>query len=625
MARPAFPGLPVMTAAAIAVCLALAGCAEMPYGGAPRADKADNQVQAYVLPEPPPPPTGKWSPRDVVLGFLHASANYAIDPSAARAYLVPGLRRLWDPHSVTVLAGSLQVTQLVYRGDVGGGPYKTVSFAGNELATLSPSGQYSYTPGRPTYTFQLETVNGVWLIDGLSLLRHRVLVSLLRHQVLLLTESDFNSVYQPRNLYFFAPQSVSAPTGTDLVPDPVYAPVEGSDTALNTTVAATLVRGLFEDSGSWLSNATWSAFPKGTKLGSLSFSGQTAVVNLVGTASRLESRQHAQQVQEMDEQLKATLTTASAYSAAVAHNVQLKIDGGSHWYYNSSTHLIPGISNAPEPAFFRLGQSGVAELRPGYKRPDPVVLPKQVAGQTITAIAEAPPVAGSQLAVAVQVGQGCEIYVGRLARRPAYQGFLLPSSGGTCTSVSWDTSGRIWAATARGIWVVQPFLPLSHAVVAVPMPDMPGTRSANYRILQLQMAPDGVRAALLIQPVRPGAHHGSQSPSGVRSVLLAAVANSSSVALGSAVSAGSGLPDLRSISWYDDYYLAALAGTSIYRVPLTGGASQLLGSAPLQAQTLSTDNSEFLVGTAGPGIMESSASALSWVRLASGAIPAYQG
>jgi hypothetical protein len=108
-------------------------------------------------------------------------------------------------------------------------------------------------------------------------------------------------------------------------------------------------------------------------------------------------------------------------------------------------------------------------------------------------------------------------------------------------------------------------------------------------------------------------------------VLLAAVSDIGSPALGSAVSAGSGLPDPRSISWYDDYYLVALAGSSIYRVPLTGGASQLLGSAPAQAQTLTTDNSEFLVGTADSQVMESKASALSWVRLASGAIPAYQG
>jgi hypothetical protein len=137
------------------------------------------------------------------------------------------------------------------------------------------------------------------------------------------------------------------------------------------------------------------------------------------------------------------------------------------------------------------------------------------------------------------------------------------------------------------------------------------------------MAPDGVRAALLIQQVPPS-RRGAKKPPAIRSVLLAAVQNTPVPSFGSAVTAGTGLPDLRSISWFNAYNLAALAGNWVYLIPLTGGASLLRGSAPMQAQSLTTDNSEFIVGTQSE-LFKSSTSALSWVRLGGGSIPVYPG
>src|SRR5215469_13469416 len=83
--------------AAIAVVAAIAGCASAPSGGVPRrATGTGSQVQSYVQPLPPPPPTKSWTAAAVVLGFLHASASYAFDPAAAEQYLAPQLRKTWQ-------------------------------------------------------------------------------------------------------------------------------------------------------------------------------------------------------------------------------------------------------------------------------------------------------------------------------------------------------------------------------------------------------------------------------------------------------------------------------------------------------------------------------------------------
>src|SRR5215472_5610635 len=148
---------PAALAAVAALSAALAGCATAPSGGPPRAAPGgSNQVKAYVQPLPPPAPDNSWLPEQVVLGFLHASASYAFDPSAARQYLVPELRKDWHPGQGPVAVVSTPtnppVTQIFNPHDVGsGGPLKRVEFTAQHLATLSQSGQYQYAPESVQY------------------------------------------------------------------------------------------------------------------------------------------------------------------------------------------------------------------------------------------------------------------------------------------------------------------------------------------------------------------------------------------------------------------------------------------------------------------------------------------
>jgi hypothetical protein len=607
MARGWLPIVP----AGIAACLAVAGCATEPSGGAPQAVRgASTQVQAYELPEPPPPPTSQWSPRDIVIGFLHASAIYAIDPAAARAYLAPGVH--WHPSAVTVVGAPTtddfsppqQASRVVAPGTPANADYKTVSYDGQQIATLSASGQYQYTPAKRVYTFVLENVNGVWLIVRLP-------------QVRLLTEFDFESVYRPLNLYFFSALSLPDSSGPALVPDPVYAPVEGTYTALNTTVATGLVEGLFTDHNSWLSGATTTSFPPGTVLRKLTINNQIAMVHLT-TPQRLQSAQET----AMAEQIYATLTTASGYSPPVARSVSVIVNGQPAYnggFTNPNQLPVPGVpyGGGPVPIYFQTSQGGVDELAPGQTVPDAVLTAGQLGLADITAVA-AQPSSGARLAVAVRAGDGCAVFISRPGSRSSpYRDYQLATTGGSCTSLSWDSSGYLWATTPHRIWLVQP----GKHPQAINPPDMPGTSSADYSILALRMAPDAVRAALLVQT--------ASGASSTNSILLAAVTHgASSASFGPAVTAGSGLTDVSSLAWYNPYYLSVLTAdagiATIYEVPLTGGAGQPFGSAPAGAASLTTNGSDFAVGSSDE-IWTSSASTISWGHPVSGVNPIYPG
>jgi len=309
--------LPVPLAlAAVAITVAVTGCATAPSGGPPRsAPGGSNQVQAYVQQLPAPGPTSKWKPTEVVLGFLHASASYVFDPAAAEQYLVPTTRTQWQPGlgPVAVVGAPTGFQTLPYRPQILG-PVQAaqveVQFTGQHLATLSQTGQYQYAPAQNVrYDFVLEKTNDVWLIEQLPSLH-----------TLLLTESDFEDVYQPRNLFFYAPPAAGQAPSV-LVPDPVYAPLQSSNSALNTDLATGLVNGLLKGQGGWLSGATVSAFPRGTRLlKKVVITGRTAVVDLGGAAV------HAQfvTVQQMAAQLLATLSDGE-YPQPLATRLELYI------------------------------------------------------------------------------------------------------------------------------------------------------------------------------------------------------------------------------------------------------------------------------------------------------------
>lgn len=592
--------------AATAVLIVVAGCATVPSGRAPQQVNIDgNQVQVYSQPLPPPGPKAYRKPGEVVLAFLHASASYAFDPAAAKQFLLPSLRAKWHPGPITVVSSSISTpkpTVSVHSpldASSAGGPPVSVVLTGQRLATLSQTGQYQYSPRIRTYRFSLQKINGVWLISGLPGQDSR-----------LLTQADFEEVYQARSLFFFA---LTSPADSELVADPVYAPLQNSVTALNTNLASGLVKGLLNDPRSWLSGATTTAFPRGTTLLHLTIRGQTAVVNLGGAAVHATAAQQ----QAMAEQLQATLGS-TAYLQPLAHLMQLEIKGRT-----VEVGLFPTPINPVQRGPLAY-QSGPNSVSPGLGRP-PSLGPAELGSAVITAIAMAPtdaPQAG-QVAVAVKQGNGCEVYMRKSrSAQPTgpYRGLPLSTSGGGCTSLSWDSNGRLWAAAGRKIWVLGPST--RWQAVAIPANLTLSGQPAPH-ILALRMAPDAVRAALLIK-----------SGSSTRLEFAAVQKDGDQVSLGNAVAAGAGLSEPMAMSWFSPYDLMVLDKSAIVEVSLAGGAAERLGPAPHGAVSLTTNGVTIVVGTADHEIlislpMAAAPTTITWSNRPSsrvpGAIPTYPG
>ncbi len=611
-----FPGA---LAAVAALSAALAGCATAPSGGPPRAAPGgSNQVKAYVQPLPPPGPTSKWSPSQVVLGFLHASASYAFDPSAARQYLAPELRRSWHPGRAVAVVGPPNATtppNNLKQQNLGGGqslPQRVVHLTGPQVATLSQSGQYQYAPGNVNIQFLLEqTSKGVWLIEQIE---H------LPQQTLILTESDFEEVYQPRNLFFFA-RAPGSQGPSVLVPDPVYAPLQSSNSALNTDLATGLVNGLIKGQRGWLSGATYSAFPRGTRLlKQVTITGKTAQVDLGGGAAR--APQSA--IQQMADQLLATLSDG-AYSQPLASNLQLYINDRPRSVYRAGD-LVPTVPSGPVELITGNGStvSELPQLERGAKLQGGKLQPRLSEGQigpvTVSAVAASPSQdRPQQIAVAVQpTAGGCAIEE-QPGGQGAYRSYPLTGSVGKCSSLSYDANGNVWAVADGGVWVLSP----GHSPAAAVTPAMqPGDV-----ILALQMAPDAVRAALLV----------STPADGIRVLLAAVSVQSGTAVFGQPVTVGTtGLTDPLAISWYDAYHLAVLASGGIYEIPLTGGAGQqpapqLISTLPTNVQTLTltTDGTELVVGTSAGTIQsvyaEPASAPGTWSFFANGWNPVYPG
>ena len=628
---------PLPAVVATVVAGIVAGCATVPSTNAPRQVlTGGNDVQAYVRPLPPPPPSSRLykSAYDTVLGFLSASATYAYDPAAARQFLSPAQRKTWRPGPVTVVNSLSQkpppsasasdftcrtqaatCEQFSDGKSAAGVQHDQVTITAQHLATLSSGGQYEPSAGTAHYNFSLEKKNkGVWLITKLP---PGVLHSLL------LTKASFQEVYQPRNLFFFARQGTVV--NGELVPDPVYAPLQSANNALNTDVAAGLVKGLLRDPSGWLSDATTTAFPPGTTLLKVTLRGQVAIVDLGGAAKRATTPRRTQ----MKEQLLATLAS-KAYSSPLAHNVELEINGGKP-FESPIPNLVSRVSLGQLVS--QSGPDTVSEIGKGNVLSH-LAVARQIGFAQITALAATEnDTDAANAAVAVQSGGGCAVYVPAAGQSGGpYRSLQIPESAGPCTSLSWDVNGNLWAVAGGHIWLLEPRANSQWLAVTSPG-NLPSDGKSGPSVLSMQMAPDGVRAALLVKA------------SGGNKVLLAAVVfkppgrkvvNDSgrprvdtvkgSVSLGAAVPAWPGLSRPTALSWYSPYELVVLTKTEVWQVPLTGGAGRMLGNAPAGAMSLATNGAALAVGTFDHGrygLEVSSNGGNSWNQLMSDAYPTY--
>jgi hypothetical protein len=544
-------------AAAGAAALLLSACATVPDSGSVQTGKValtvGGQNPGYLQLIPVPPKPG-WSAVQVVEGFLAACASFANEHAVAREYLDPLTSQSWNPQWAVTVVGAPKVGKAVHLSPQSGAPYtqeEQVTVTGQKLATLTDNGVYSGVTGSSkssTYSFNLFKINGQWRIDNPP-------------SRLLLTEPDFEHVYAPRNLYYLA-----SPPPQKLVPDPVFVPLQ----ATTATLANKLVTALLERPKGWLMSGVTTAFPTGSKLLGATLNDGTATINLGGQAARAGPGQ----LSSMISQLVWTLAGHS-YGQSAVQSVVLEINGHPLQPASlSGGHLALTVPEAPaDLPLYSLAATGAVQDR---TRSAPVNVPGE-AGEGrvhLTAIAVSPaPAAGRYLAGLSPSRK--VIYYGPMRRDGRLSTWRVPRGG--VTSLSWDVRGDLWVASPHGVWMLAPpgngadrtpvrlALDLRARSVVSQLP-------TGSVVSQLRVAPDGVRAAMIVHGPD---HHGNH-------LLLAAIGHTPGFApeLGPSVSIGTDVRHPTQLTWYDADHLIVLsrsqAAPQLWEVPVNGGVSTAL-------------------------------------------------
>jgi hypothetical protein len=607
-----------------AVSLILAGCVNLPSAGTlhkvNRLRNSDLGNQLVITPRGPGP---QWQPKDIVSGFLVASGADPSDLGIARAYLTRGYAKAWHPSSAphvidtdskVVVTGGLSSAQVTVTSQH---LEALVAAGANEAGRL----QVSPRPAPYVFTFELLQVNGKWRIDSV------IVNGKTSDSILLLTDSDFERDYLPRELYYLAR---GTPRTQTLVPYPVYIPAQpGQLGGVQQLVDA--VRTLPPTRSNWLYQAIATAFPPGTKL-TAQVQGSNAVVSLGGKAAR----SNATRLREMEAQLVWTLTYAPDSAGGTGINsVELQIRG------RSTPNLLPLQFSSwvpqgpPGPLYFQpFDQAGRPHLEAFVPRDNfaaaarthrlaggersPVLLASGLGGGPFTTVAISPAQADG-----VNYFAGCRgktAYVAPLVIDPDLESGDLP---GNCTSLSWDNQGDVWAVAGSDVYVLNATMQV--IPVSIPAQQIAGSDS----FVSLKVAPDGIRVAMIVR--------GKNGASVYVSAITKNAKNTSVVYLaqgGPVLTAGPDLLNPIALTWWDSNHLLVLdrlhGVSQLYEVPLNGGESTKVVT-PRNALSVSANGSLIVVDTPAseghsqPTVLASRGLYGAWVQVNAGSTPTYAG
>lgn len=219
-------------AGVLALALLLpSGCVTLPESG-PVVDAGDTSSEGAApgMTYDPPPPQEGDSATDIVRGFLAAMTATPIQQKPARAFLTTDAQAVWNPGLETI----------TYPGTLTPRGESRVSVTLTDADHLDSRGawQGALPDDQQNLAFLMKRdENGEWRIDEAP-------------NALIVPESWFEQHYRQVSLYFFDP------TGTVLVPEPVFVP-SGEQ------LASTLVAGLLQGPGAGLAHVSQSLLPSG--------------------------------------------------------------------------------------------------------------------------------------------------------------------------------------------------------------------------------------------------------------------------------------------------------------------------------------------------------------------------
>jgi hypothetical protein len=641
-------GVLLTAAAGLAASVALSGCVNLPTSGVlPQVNELPSSTggsQSGVV-VTPIPPAAQWQPKQIVSGFLAASGAEAANPSrlnVAREYLTSAYAHAWNPSpAATVVDDTPKLTSIQISSHVTGGQVSDqvtltsehlesmVSANANEAGSILASSQ-----PRPYYfDFSLVQQDGRWRIAGITG------PGVFANSVLLLTNSDFQRDYEPRNLYFPA---VSAPH--TLVPFPVYVPDQGGSLGVEQLVDG--LTSLPPPSSNWLYRSVTTAFPSGTRLTSSiarSHKGKDwsaisvqvpphtnqAVISLSGAAANVRPAV----LEEMKAQLVWTLTYSPYSAGSGIGSVAIQIGGKSTQLYPSSfDSWVPAPASGPvyfqtltaanQPEIDSVG----AHLTPKPHRKSvpytTVVLPNGLGRGPLAAVAVSPP--SPDRPGGAPTFAGCRqktVYVEPLYLQGDLTTQTLPSY---CTSLSWDDSGNLWVAAGSNVFRINE----TSRGLAVVLVTIPASQLAQDTFTSLRVAADGVRVAMIAHD-RSSASVIVTSISQQRGSSLVYLARTQQV-----VTVGSNLAQPVALSWWDSDHLLVLnrVGTrsQLYDVPLNGGTPTRIPT-PRGTISVSANGSSLAVGATGsqglnePAVRVSRDLGAVWHVLRGASTPSYSG
>ncbi|HEV7727008.1 MAG TPA: LpqB family beta-propeller domain-containing protein [Modestobacter sp.] len=248
----------------------LAGCSTVP--------ESSPTVQITQLPDPPDAPVGiepvppepGATPEEVVRGFIDASASTARNHPVARQFLAGDAATSWSDSGGVTIIGASYSTRQTARG--------TVELSAPLVGTVDERGVFTVGDGALfTRTFTLSDDSGEWRVidpqDGLLML-----------------QPDFARTYDAVSAYFLDP------TGTRVVPDPRYL-VSGE------AQPNALVERLIAGPSTAISAGVVNALAKAQLRSTVSVTGSTARVDLTfpeGTTNAVLTGLCAQVVWSLD-------------------------------------------------------------------------------------------------------------------------------------------------------------------------------------------------------------------------------------------------------------------------------------------------------------------------------------
>jgi hypothetical protein len=501
--------------ALVAALLAVAGCSTVPTSSpAVQIPQAAAPTDGNVVGIEPLSPEPGATPEEVVRGFIDAAASTVRGHPVARQHLAPQAARSWSDESGITILGGNYATFVTDDGRVRVTADVVGSVDERGVFTVADSATYSRE-------YTLEKVEGEWRITDPP-------------TGLVMLQPDFERVYDDLTAYFLDP------TGQRLVPDPRYLIAgEAQPTALvdreldgaSTAVAAGVRNPL---AGAELRRA-------------IAVSGQTISVDLTGV-----SPEPTPELRQLCAQLVWTLNQFSARS------VEILLDGEP-----LSIPGVPAVQTVDDWASFdpdaaavdAVGHyiSGGALFTVDGK---PAPGPAGAGAYRLTGAAvSADPRSGelSTMAGTVNGPDGVSLLAG------PYGGDLAPVL--TAKTLTPPTV----AATRAETWVVRDGDAVARAPAGGPPQavDAP-TLSSLAPVRQLQLSPDGVRAAIV---------PGGGDNSGELYVGLVVRSDDGSVSLTDLREVAPSLTQVADVAWRDAATLLVLARDAAHNriVPYTVG------------------------------------------------------